>query len=617
MTQQICKAVEAIKLAYLSKTPIVWLVTGDKEVASAIVEQFVNEHCGSFRSEKIGRPVNLKLFGNHATDQSKESSVFYRWYPPNAINDSKYGISSSSLEEAMENFISAYNNMQVEPTVQAMDENHIDSLKKSIVIVASPTLPSESWINKYIEVIYVQSLLDAEISSVILETLAEKKIVLKDKDRINQLVVSLRGFSVLQIKQSINRCIIAGYFDFEQVGWKNVFIEIRKIKKQMLEGFKGLKWIDCETKSNDQKKTLTKKSSSLDTISSWLEERAVLFEDTEKAQKMGFDIPKGILITGIPGTGKSMMAKVTAQKLELPLISLDMGDLQEGLVGASEQHMVDALRMVEAMAPCVLWIDEIEKAFSGSNSGSSDGGVMRRMFGKFLTWMQEKKSPCFVFATSNDITALPPELFRSERFDDKFFSFMPMVDECALIYAQLIKKENERHVEMNPDDYDSALFNTELEMPQSWKKFLNDIVQKRGLIKMDGNKWENGMTPQYKLFTGADISTVVKLTKFKLLKEYKGNTRNLGKGIVFKAVEDVLKDFMPYGQTNLQDIVKCFTSISGNRFRSASTDTIIDFDDYNLDTGEMKYSANKYSDPYDRALYATIVGAINVYGEKQ
>ena len=144
--------------------------------------------------------------------------------------------------------------------------------------------------------------------------------------------------------------------------------------------------------------------------------------------------------------------------LGLPLISLDMGELQKGIVGASEQHMVEALRMVEAMAPCVLWIDEIEKAFSGSSHDNSDGGVMRRMFGKFLTWMQEKSAPCFVFATSNDTSKLPPELFRSERFDDKFYSFMPTVDECASIFSSIIKEENKKYAKNNPDDREAWLF---------------------------------------------------------------------------------------------------------------------------------------------------------------
>ncbi len=310
-----------------------------------------------------------------------------------------------------------------------------------------------------------------------------------------------------------------------------------------------------------------------------------------------------------------MMAKESAKILGIPLISLDMGDLQEGIVGASEQHMVDALRMVEAMAPCVLWIDEIEKAFSGSSNGNSDGGVMRRMFGKFLTWMQEKTAACFVFATSNDISKLPPELFRSERFDDKYFSFMPMVDECAAIFSSLIKRENKKYKKNNPDNDQARLFPKDLTEPNVWREFLNRYSAKSGYVLMDGNKWSAGCIPQRKLFTGADISMVVKFVKFKLLKEYSAKG-HFPTSVVLQTTEKVLDDFKPYGQTNLKDIVRCFIRLSINRFRCASASSVIDFDDFNIETAEMEYHSDRYSDDYDQVLYATIVGSINFYAKE-
>lgn len=614
MTEQICLAVEAIKLAYLSHTPVVWLVTGDKEIASEIVEKFTVEHFGTFRSTKIPHVVLLKEFSDRSSDSSTTPSIFYLWYSKNGSDDGTI----SSLMNSIEKFITCHSNMVVDPNVQAMTEEHVQSTHLSLTIIASPTLPPESWLTKYIEVIYVKPLQDNEIQKIILNALSSKGIIFEDMYRLSQLVVNLRGFSSRKISQTISRCIFSGFFDYNTIQWPKILREIRFMKRQMLDGFIGLKWIDIhDDKYNETiKRGQSKSSESLDVISRWLNERKEIFEDTESARKRGYDIPKGVLITSIPGTGKSMMAKETAKKLRLPLIALDMGDLQEGIVGASEQHMVDALRMVEAMAPCVLWIDEIEKAFSGSNSGNSDGGVMRRMFGKFLTWMQEKTAPCFVFATSNDISKLPPELFRSERFDDKYFSFMPMVDECANIFSNLIESENTKYMENNLDDEQGYLFSIELTHPDTWKYFLNNYTRTKGLVSMDGNIWQEGKIPQCKLFTGADISMIVKLTKFKLLKQFSGSASNFKKELVLNTVKYVLEDFMPYGQTNLKDIARCFVLLSQNRFKSASSSTIINFDDYNVETAEMHYEANRYTDDYNKALYAAIVGAINFYAKQ-
>ena len=615
MTEQVSHAVEAIKLAYLSHTPIVWLVTGDKEVASEIVEQFTIEHFGTFRSAKMPHAVLLKEFSDRSSDSSTTPSVFYLWHSKNGSDDG----TTSTVMNSIEKFITSHLNMVVDPNVQAMTDGHIQSTHLSLAIVASPTLPPESWLTKYIEVVYVKALQDSEIRKIILNALSSKGITCEDKDRLSQLVVNLRGFSSLKISQTIARCILLGFFDYNNIQWPKIFREIRFMKRQMLEGFVGLQWIDLgDDKYHDNtEREQSKVSESLAVISEWLDARKVIFKDTEKARKSGYDIPKGVLITGIPGTGKSMMAKETAKILRLPLIALDMGDLQEGIVGASEQHMVEALRMVEAMAPCVLWIDEIEKAFSGSNSGSSDGGVMRRMFGKFLTWMQEKTAPCFVFATSNDISKLPPELFRSERFDDKYFSFMPMVDECATIFSNLIKDENTKYLENNPDDEQGCLFSVELTKPEVWKDFLNAYTRQRGFVDMDGNKWQEGKIPQCKLFTGADISMVVKLAKFRLLKQFEGKASNFHKELFLNTVTAVLEDFMPYGQTNLKDIASCFVLLSRNRFKSASSSSVINFDDYNVETSEMRYIANRYANDYDKTLYAAVVGAINFYANKK
>jgi SpoVK/Ycf46/Vps4 family AAA+-type ATPase len=162
----------------------------------------------------------------------------------------------------------------------------------------------------------------------------------------------------------------------------------------------------------------------LDELKEWFEQRGDAFSD--EATEFGLEPPKGVLLLGIPGCGKSLTAKASAALWRFPLLRFDLGKVFGGIVGESERNIREALRVAEAVAPCILWIDEIEKGLSGSqSSGQTDGGVSARVFGTFLTWMQEKTAPVFVLATSNNIEQLPPEMLRKGRFDEIFFCDLP------------------------------------------------------------------------------------------------------------------------------------------------------------------------------------------------
>jgi SpoVK/Ycf46/Vps4 family AAA+-type ATPase len=157
---------------------------------------------------------------------------------------------------------------------------------------------------------------------------------------------------------------------------------------------------------------------------------------TEKARRFGLPEPKGLLLLGVQGAGKSLLAKAVASQWQLPLLRLDLGRIFSELVGSSEQNIRTALRLAESVAPCVLWLDEIEKGLAGATgSGSSDAGTSARVFGSLLTWMQEKNSPVFVIGTANDISALPPEVLRKGRFDEIFFVDLPQPQERREIFA--------------------------------------------------------------------------------------------------------------------------------------------------------------------------------------
>ncbi|MDY6785299.1 MAG: AAA family ATPase [Cyanobacteriota bacterium] len=182
----------------------------------------------------------------------------------------------------------------------------------------------------------------------------------------------------------------------------------------------------------------------LEELKKWLKQRSNAF--TERAREYGLPQPKGMLILGVPGCGKSLIAKTTSRLWGLPLLRLDMGRVYDGsMVGRSEANLRNALKTAESISPVILFIDELDKAFAGgTGSADSDGGTSSRIFGSFLTWMQEKTSPVFVMATANRIERLPGEFLRKGRFDEIFFVDLPTTEERQEIYSiHLGKRRNE------------------------------------------------------------------------------------------------------------------------------------------------------------------------------
>lgn len=178
----------------------------------------------------------------------------------------------------------------------------------------------------------------------------------------------------------------------------------------------------------------------LTVLKDWLQKRQASF--TQKARDFGLPLPKGILLIGIPGCGKSLTAKAVGALWQMPLLRLDVGKVFSGLVGSSEGNIRKVIQTAEAVAPAVLWLDELEKGFSGvQSSGVSDAGTTARVFGSFITWLQEKTSPVFVIATANDVSLMPPELLRKGRFDEIFFVDMPTEKERSDIFRIHLEKK--------------------------------------------------------------------------------------------------------------------------------------------------------------------------------
>ncbi|GAB6078948.1 AAA family ATPase [Hydrogenobaculum acidophilum] len=248
----------------------------------------------------------------------------------------------------------------------------------------------------------------------------------------SQFVEALLGMRTIDIINVMKYAVSDEKLDEEDIK------TIIEVKRQMMKKDSMLDFINSDESINNV--------GGMENLKEWLNHKKTIIQNLQEARDYGVDIPKGILIFGLPGTGKSLTAKAVAGTWRLPLLRLDMGMILGPYVGQSEENIRKAIKIAEAIAPSILWIDELEKAFSGigeSGGGSSD--VMKRIFGTFLTWMQEKTKPVFVIATANDISSMPPEFLRKGRFDEIFFVDLPKDNakkEIIKIHLRKRKKEN-------------------------------------------------------------------------------------------------------------------------------------------------------------------------------
>jgi SpoVK/Ycf46/Vps4 family AAA+-type ATPase len=234
------------------------------------------------------------------------------------------------------------------------------------------------------------------------------------------LLSHLRGLTFFEVKKIVTQAVIEdGRLDRADLA------TVLDAKKRAIQRSGVLDYYPADESLADV--------AGLTNLKGWLRKRKNAFVNPEEAKKFGLTAPKGLLLLGVQGCGKSMCAKAVAAEWQLPLIRLDPSSLYNKFVGESERNLRRAIKTAEQMAPIVLWIDEIEKAFGGQESG--DSGTSSRIFGTFLSWLNDKKESVFVIATANDISRLPPELLRKGRFDEIFFVDLPDEEVRKEIFA--------------------------------------------------------------------------------------------------------------------------------------------------------------------------------------
>ena len=296
------------------------------------------------------------------------------------------------------------------------------------IIIVSSILRVPQEIEKYVSYLEIDFPNEDEINRLIdehIEVNFYDKSKFKEEDR-EKLMPSLKGMTAFEIDRMLDMAMSSnGSLSAEDTEM------ILRQKKQMVKKSGLLELIDTPESLDS--------IGGMDALKKYLTNKANVVKRMSDARRYGVSVPKGVFIVGMPGCGKSLCAKASAALFESPLLKLDMGSMMGKYVGESEANLRKAIRIAEAAAPCILWIDEIEKGFSGVG-GNND--IMTRMFGYFLSWMQDKTSSVYVIATANNADALPPELKRKGRFDEIFCVNLPNEEEREAIFnVHLNKKE--------------------------------------------------------------------------------------------------------------------------------------------------------------------------------
>lgn len=301
------------------------------------------------------------------------------------------------------------------------------------IIMVSDILVIPKELEKFITILEMDYLESDEIKQTILKFIKDNHMKEIKESLLDEMALAFKGLTEFEI----NNLLALAYADDGELSRNDLHL-IFDQKQQMIKKAGILEMIPLKENFED--------IGGLENLKEWFERKAIVYKDIERAKTYGVDMPKGVLIAGLPGCGKSLSAKAAAALFEVPLLRLDMGRLMGKYVGESEHNLRQAIGLAEAISPCVLWIDELEKAFAGIGGTGGGTDVTTRLFGNFLTWMQEKENPVFVVATANDITKLPPELLRKGRFDEIFYVGLPEDDEREKIFRIHIAKRRKQDI---------------------------------------------------------------------------------------------------------------------------------------------------------------------------
>lgn len=405
-----------IRIHVEARYPILWLVSFEERRVERIVESL----CDSMKLNFWSWSVSRGLYGG----EKKKREPMGREKILSVIEEKitkGENVSNLFLLKDIASYFNSHEFLRRFRDLPAIiDERHT----VNTVFILSPTL--------------------GEIPPELEEDIVVLELSLPDYDEIADLVSRTYGHLIPSSWHASTRSIL--YKSLQGLSLDN----IRRVIRKAISLNNGFLNEDCISYIQDEKQQIIKKQKILDyyphrenienigglsEIKKWFIERENVFRlSRDKITTLGLDIPKGLLLIGVPGSGKSLCCKALAGIWNLPLLRLDVGRLFGSTVGESEKNIRRCIQLAEAVSPCILWIDEIDKAFGGIGGYQGDSGTQMRVFGTFITWLQEKEHPVFVISTANEPRNLPPELWRKGRYDEVFFVDLPSQEEREEIY---------------------------------------------------------------------------------------------------------------------------------------------------------------------------------------
>jgi len=659
------ETIESIKEARISDKPIQFIVTKDIPILNDLIS---NPRVVSQQERYVAKPLEGRSAGVEysivqyslgfkaaPTDGGWEVTSGMPAKPTlfvlRLFDTEKTGAAYQGMLSELEKFVQVYSGVvrsqRIDKKSHQAEEPNPGILRSSVLVLCPqvPELPPA--VALYSKIIRVKTPNGENFRCLIRQLVKAYDGVdirlpnLKYEEYQREMERQLRGLSQTKIEQIfaiIKSRLHKVYFDdFDsetQSGRKEVKEIIRQEKQSFIESSDVLKLVDCDN---------ALQPAGLSKLAKWLDKnKHKITCYNEEHQQRAASMPKGILMSGVPGSGKSMTARYVANLLDLPLLKLDFGDLLDKWQGNSEHRMQAALDTAIEMAPCVLWVDEIEKAFSGINGGNDASS--KRMISKFLTWMQDKEreeASCFVFATANSIIGMPPELFRTGRFDAKFYTFLPSYADCVEIFEQVLKDQNKAFAKHNPDQ---ELFRVDKLVKAFENLLVSDLVLHNKIPSITDKTEKEVIKEAYtketsdnKFFTGSDITSLIEVAKdlcyskhpdSEKYKDEQGQTHTCiyDTDTFASALMEALEQTKTYGETNLRDCAETFSQICYTNFLSAAEPVLLtDSECYdearckqeNRDMTDKKNrvydmgAKAKFGNEYDKQMYYMIRNSIN------